>query len=136
MPGPPQLLPVLDVGASIDELGERAPTAVIDASRNPEVADLARVHAIEGIGDVRTTAMRVPIDSNELVLLGVSLTSPVSATFAVAFVLPDHDGFLREVADAGRLVFATTDPTSAATERPLWLAVDIESGALRSQLDP
>ncbi len=46
----PPVIPVIDVGTTIDEDGTRWPTAVIDASDNPEVADLARVHATDGVG--------------------------------------------------------------------------------------
>jgi hypothetical protein len=106
------------------------PTVTIDVSQSPEVADLARVHAIEGIGDVSTHAIR----QDDTVLVGVQLTSPVQATFAVAFSYALHQEFLEEVADAGSLVFATTATESAHEDRPLWLSVDIDGTALRQTL--
>ena len=106
------------------------PTVTIDVSQSPEVADLARVHAIEGIGDVSTHAIR----QDDTVLVGVQLTSPVQATFAVAFSYSLHQEFLNEVADAGSLVFATTATESAHEDRPLWLSVDIDGDALRQTL--
>ena len=106
------------------------PTVTIDVSQSPEVADLARVHAVEGIGDVSTHAIR----QDDTVLVGVQLTSPVQATFAVAFSYELHREFLNEVADAGTLVFATTDTEIAHEERPLWLSVDIDGTALRQTL--
>ena len=106
------------------------PTVTIDVSQSPEVADLARVHAIEGIGDVSTHAIR----QDDTVLVGVQLTSPVQATFAVAFSYSLHQEFLNEVADAGSLVFATTATESAHEDRPLWLSVDIDGTALRQTL--
>ena len=106
------------------------PTVTIDVSQSPEVADLARVHAVEGIGDVSTHAIR----QDDTVLVGVQLTSPVQAMFAVAFGYELHREFLNEVADAGSLVFATTATESAHEDRPLWLSVDIDGTALRQTL--
>ena len=103
------------------------PTVTIDASQSPEVADLARVHAVEGIGDVSTHAIR----QDDSVVVGVQLTSPVQAMFAVAFSFALHRDFLNEVSDAKSLTFATTDTGSAHEEQPLWLSVDIDGDALR-----
>jgi hypothetical protein len=88
------------------------------------------VHAVEGIGDVTTHAIR----QDNTVLVGVQLTSPVQATFAVAFSYELHREFLNEVADVGALVFATTDTETAHEEQPLWLSVDIDGDALRQTL--
>lgn len=124
------LFVALEIGHTL--LGEDVwtPTVTIDVSQSPEVADLARVHAVEGIGDVTTHAIR----QDDTVLVGVQLTSPVQATFAVAFSYELHQEFLNEVADAGSLVFATTDTETAHEKRPLWLSVDIDGDALRQTL--
>jgi hypothetical protein len=106
------------------------PTVTIDVSQSPEVADLARVHAVEGIGDVSTHAIR----QDDAVVVGVQLTSPVQAMFAVAFSYALHRDFLNEVADAEFLIFATTDTGSAHEDRPLWLSVDIDGAALRQTM--
>jgi hypothetical protein len=103
------------------------PTVTIDVSGSPLIADLARVHAVEGIGDVRSHALR----ENDSVLLGVSLTIPVQAMFVVVFSYAVHRQFLEEVAAAGMLLFATTDTRRAHEEKPLWLSVDIDGDALR-----
>ena len=119
-----------EIGRTLLEENVWMPTVTIDVSQSPEVADLARVHAIEGIGDVSTHAIR----QDDTVLVGVQLTSPVQATFAVAFSYSLHQEFLNEVADAGSLVFATTATESAQEDRPLWLSVDIDGTALRQTL--
>ena len=119
-----------EIGRTLLEEDVWMPTVTIDVSQSPEVADLARVHAIEGIGDVSTHAIR----QDDTVLVGVQLTSPVQATFAVAFSYSLHQEFLNEVADAGSLVFATTATESAHEDRPLWLSVDIDGTALRQTL--
>lgn len=106
------------------------PTVTIDVSQSPEIADLARVHAVEGVGDVNTHAIR----QDDAVVIGVRLTTPVEAMFAVAFSYSMHREFLHEVAVAGTLVFATTNTENAHEERPLWLSVFIESAGLRQAL--
>ena len=120
-----------EVGHSLSANEEWLPTVTIDVSQSPAVADLARVHAIEGIGDVRTVAIR----EGDIVIVGVQLTSPVSATFAIVFDYELHRGFLMEVADVGTLVFATTDVVNAHEERPLWLSVFVDGVNLRQALE-
>ena len=124
------LFVALEIGHTLLDENTWMPTVTIDVSKSPEVADLARVHAVEGIGNVSTHAIR----EDDTVLLGVQLTSPVQATFAVAFSYELHRDFLNEVADAGSLVFATTDTETAHEERPLWLSVNIDGSALRQTL--
>ena len=119
-----------EVGRTLLDENTWMPTVTIDVSQSPEVADLARVHAVEGIGDVSTHAIR----QDDTVLLGVQLTSPVQAMFAVVFSYSLHQEFLKEVADAGSLVFATTATELAHEDRPLWLSVDIDGHALRQTL--
>ena len=124
------LFAALEIGHTLLDENTWMPTVTIDVSQSPEVADLARVHAIEGIGNVSTHAIR----QDDTVLVGVQLTIPVQATFAVAFSYELHREFLNEVADAGSLVFATTDTETAHEEQPLWLSVDIDGDALRQTL--
>ena len=119
-----------EIGHTLLDENTWMPTVTFDVSQSPAVADLARVHAVEGIGNVSTHAIR----EDDTVLLGVQLTSPVQATFAVAFSYSLHREFLNEVADAGSLVFATTDTEAAHEERPLWLSVNIDGTALRQTL--
>ena len=119
-----------EIGHTLLDENTWMPTVTFDVSQSPAVADLARVHAVEGIGNVSTHAIR----EDDTVLLGVQLTSPVQATFAVAFSYELHREFLNEVADAGSLVFATTDTEAAHEERPLWLSVNIDGTALRQTL--
>ena len=125
------LFVALEIGHTLLDENTWMPTVTIDVSQSPEVADLARVHAVEGIGNVSTHAIR----EDDTVLIGVQLTIPVHATFAVAFSYELHREFLNEVADAGSLVFATTDTVTAHEEHPLWLSVDIDGAALRQTMN-
>ena len=120
-----------EIGHTLVDENAWMPTVTIDVSQAPEVADLARVHAVEGIGDVSTHAIR----EGDAVVIGVQLTSPVQAVFAVAFSYALHGEFLKEVADAGSLIFATTDAETAHEEHPLWLSVDIDGDALRQTMN-
>ncbi|MEM7287222.1 MAG: hypothetical protein AAF480_12785 [Actinomycetota bacterium] len=131
---PDEQLPVpvfipIDAGRTIDEAGVELPTVVIDAADSPQVADLARVHATEGVGDIRTDAIRV----DDLVLVGVRMTVPVRAAFAIALDALAHRPLLDDVVAAGALVIAHTDPQ--ASERPPWLAVDIDGPALAARIE-
>ena len=120
-----------EIGHTLVDENVWLPTVTIDVSQAPEVADLARVHAVEGIGDVSTHAIR----QDDAIVVGVQLTSPVQAMFAVAFSYALHAEFLKEVADAGSLIFATTDVEAAHEEHPLWLSVDIDGEALRQTMN-
>ena len=129
----PPLLIAQEVGHTIGDDGTTLPTVVIDVSEHPEIADLPRVHAIDGIGDVATAAVK----TGDAVVLGMRLSRPVTAAFAVVFDLALHKEFLLDVAAARSLTFATTIPERAENDRPLWLAVDIDEDALRAVItDP
>lgn len=119
-----------EIGRTLVDENKWMPTVTIDVSQSPEVADLARVHAIEGMGDVSTHAIR----QDDAVVLGVQLTNPVQAIFAVAFSYAQHREFLKDVAEAGALIFATTNVENAIEDQPLWLSVDIDGSALLETL--
>lgn len=119
-----------EIGRTLVDENKWMPTVTIDVSQSPEVADLARVHAVEGIGDVSTHAIR----QDDAVVLGVQLTTPVRAIFAVAFSYAQHREFLKDVAEAGALIFATTNVKNAIEDQPLWLSVDIDGSALLETL--
>jgi hypothetical protein len=120
-----------EIGRTLSDENMWLPTVTIDVSKSPEVADLARVHAIEGIGDVSTHAIR----QDDAIVVGVQLTKPVQAMFAVVFSYSLHAEFLKEVAEAGSLIFATTDVEAAHEEHPLWLSVDVDGDALRQTMN-
>ena len=130
----PPLFAARQVGFGIGDDGAVIPTVGIDVDGHPDVADLARVNAVDGSGDVRTTAQRVVDGRTEILLLGVALTRPVRAAFAVSFELPDHREFLELAGARGQLAIATTDPADVADDPPLWLAVDLDGPALLGAL--
>ena len=132
---------VLDSGTSIDDAGAEMPTVVIDPTGHPEVADLARVHAVEGIGDVATEATLVELGgephterAGHVLVLAIRINVPVRCVFAVAIALPEHRRVVEHAIEAGGLVIATTAPDRAAADRPLWLAIDLDPRQLASLL--
>jgi hypothetical protein len=124
---------VLDAGITFADDGTAYPTVVLDVAGRPDVADLARVHAIEGIGDL-TTSLAV---ADPVVFLTVRLTNPVRASFTIAFSVPEHLEVLEHAALTGNLLLATTTP-SPDGDNPLWLAIDLDGprlAALLARLD-
>jgi hypothetical protein len=75
------------------------------------------------------------IRQDDAIVVGVQLTKPVQAMFAVVFSYSLHAEFLKEVAEAGSLIFATTDVEAAHEEHPLWLSVDVDGDALRQTMN-
>lgn len=130
------ILTVLETGTTVDATGSQLPTVVVDASRHPDVADLARVHAVDGIGDIATEAAAVPTDEAGAwrFFLAVIVNSPVSCAFVLEFALPDDRRVLDEAVSAGQLVIATTPPERASVDQPVWLAIDLDPRALADAL--
>lgn len=133
---------VVDTGTTIDDSGRPWPTAVIDATGHPEITDLARVHAVEGIGDIATEAVLLDLDdaslapgsAEHILALAVVITIPVRMSFIVAFALPAHREALDAAVSEGHLVVATTDPDRAVDDQPLWLAIGIDPPLLADVL--
>ena len=136
---------VVDIGLTLDADGGSWPTAVIDVGPGDEdITDLARVHAAEGIGDIRTEAAALALSAEQvteqathLFVLAIMVTTPVRCTFGISFVLPAQGQVLTEAAEHGHLVIATTPPDEVNVASkdpdgvpPLWLAIDIDADLL------
>ena len=127
-------LQVLDIGRTLGEDDDWYPTVVVDVSDRPDVADLARVHAVEGVGDLTSYVSA----SDGGLLLEVALSHPVECRFAVDLRLPEHLPLIVEAAECGRLLVATTPPGAASPTggevNPAWLALYLDRGLLASAL--
>jgi thiamine biosynthesis lipoprotein len=123
-------LRIVEAGITFDADGDVYPTVVLDVTGRPDVADLARVHDVEGIGDLHTLLEPVPGG----LTLHVRLAHPVRAEFSVAFELPAHRALLDLAAAAGHLLLATTAPSEHGANPP-WLAVDLDGPRLATLLD-
>lgn len=121
---------VVTAGITLGDDGLSYPTAVLDVGGRPEIADLPRVHALEGIGDLATAAVRTDVGVD----LTVSLTHPVRARFSIRFRLPEHRVVLADAAATGTLLLGTTTP-GAPGDQPLWLAVDLDGSRLQAVID-
>ena len=126
---------VVEVGTTEADDGTYYPTVVLDVTGRPEVADLARVHAVEGVGDLSTSASIV----HDTLLLQVRMTSPVRAEFTVPLHCVEHRLLLEDIAQAGCLLLATparTSPEFGIESESLWLAVNVDGDALMALLGP
>ncbi len=121
---------IVAAGVTLGDDGLTYPTVVLDAVDRPDITDLPRVHALEGIGDLTTRAVRTAVGVD----LTVELTRPVSASFTMRFRLPDHRVVLSDAAAIGTLLLATTAPMGDAAN-PAWLAVDLDGPSLRSVVE-
>lgn len=126
--GEPGPVAVVGSGWTVDGDGALHPTVVLDVADRPDVADLPRVHATEGVGDLTTLLQR---DGDD-VLLWVRMTSPVRAAFAMRLSLEDHSAVLDAAALANRLVLATSEPNG--DRGPLWLSIDLDGPRLAELL--
>ncbi len=124
------LIPVVSTGWTMSEIdGElhALPSVALDVAKRPDVEDLARVHATEGIGEIRTLA--TPAGGGN-VRFDVVITSPVQCH--LAFIVDDvHQAVLDEAAKQETLVLATGDPSIVGAT---WLAVNIDGDALQAVL--
>ncbi len=118
-------LPLIETGMTVAG-GQVLPVVLVDASDRPDVADLARVHAVEGVGDVTTYLAPAPGSG---LAVTVSCSTPVRCTFSVVLG-PDERPVLEHAADAGVLVVATSAPDPGGGDNPTWLAVDVDGEAL------
>lgn len=131
-------LRVLDIGRTLGDDEEWYPTVVVDVAGRPDVADLARVHAVEGVGDLASYVTA----SDGGLLLEVALSHPVECRFGIDFRLPEHLPLIVDAAESGRLLVATTPPEDhdaggdpeAAVVHPAWLALYLDRQLLVSAL--
>ncbi|MFM7127585.1 MAG: hypothetical protein ACKOYO_12090 [Actinomycetota bacterium] len=135
---PPDLEPlrIVSAGTTIDTDGVSFPTVVVDVSERPDVGDLARVVAFEGVGDL-TTSGEVGLDPNgrSVIRLVARATSPVAVEFSLVFPMPAYAELLGDAATMGCLVIAaaTGDPPEVDTSD--WLGLDVDALALRRMVD-
>jgi len=134
----------LTLGDEGDGVQRPYPTVVVDASARPDVADLARVHVGEGVGDLATSLVVLslgPLAAPRLVIrLGIACTSPVRCSFALDLDVEEHRAVLEDIASSGLLLIATGDPpatgaSAASGPHPPWLAVTLRGEAVTLALD-
>lgn len=117
------------------------PIAYLDCRRRPDVADLARVHRLEGEGDQVATwtfclAPGVP-GVESLAVLDLRLVRPVRCRFSIAFEMISHAAILNAIVKAEKLIVAHRDPTAAESYREILIGTvgfDVPGDQLRQAL--
>lgn len=129
-------LRIVSAGTTIDTDGVSFPTVVVDASNRPDVRDLVRVVAIDGVGDL-TTAGDVGMDpqGRTVIRLMARATVPVVVEFTMVFPMPAYAELLGDAARMGCLVIAsaTGDPPTIDNEN--WLGLDLDSTSLMKMVN-
>lgn len=129
-------LRIVSAGTTIDTDGVSFPTVVVDASNRPDVRDLVRVVAIDGVGDL-TTAGDVGMDpqGRTVIRLMARATVPVAVEFTMVFPMPAYAELLGDAARMGCLVIAsaTGDPPTIDNEN--WLGLDLDSTSLMKMVN-
>ncbi len=96
--------------------GKPAPIPIlhIDCRRRPDVADLVRLHATEGSGDITTSIDTLLAGRDSLVLIRCAFTSPARCRFTIALHLHKHRAWLETITAAGMVGLAPDgDPVLA-----------------------
>lgn len=95
---------------------------VLDTTNRPDVADLTRVHATEGIGDVRCGLGVYDIGPSDgwLVRLEVSVDHPVHCRFHTVVDWIGHREWLGTIVDGGAVAIGTGDDAGT------WLRLNVD----------
>jgi hypothetical protein len=120
----PAEVPVVSVGwvADPDVEGRLVPAALLDVDERPDVADLPRVHATEGIGDLRCSVSvgDDPSGNGQRLAFIVAVDHPVRCRFALGLGWGSNQEWLRAVSASGCLVLGFGDGTGP------WLSLNID----------
>ena len=112
--------------------GQPLPALVLDARDRPDVADLARVHELEGIGDLRSGLGVFDLGPRRdwLVRFELAVDHPVRCRFHAVLGLDDAAPLLRQAGAAGSIAVGT-EPVDESR----WLAVHVDPDRLAAVLD-
>lgn len=104
---------------------------VLDTTGRPDVTDLARVHASEGIGDVRCGVGVLDIGPPDtwLVRLEVAVDHPVRCRFHAVVDWMGHRAWLAAVVDGASVAMG------AGTGAEYWLRLNVDPDMMRPVLE-
>ena len=121
-------VPIVSIGwvADPDIEGRLLPAALLDASGRPDVADLPRVHSMEGVGDLRCSVSLVGLGEAEGpgITFTVEVDHPVSCHFSLTLGWSSHEEWLRAVAASGSMTLGFGDGSGS------WLSLNIDPDRL------
>lgn len=126
---------LLSVGAIVDPGDDGAerilPALALDATERPDVADLVRVQADEGVGDLRCGVGVWDLGPSQdcLVRLEVAVDHPVRCRFHTVLPWAGHEAWLSSVAAAGAVALDVGDPEGR------WLVLTVDPARLVPLLD-
>jgi hypothetical protein len=111
--------------------GSLVAAMVLDASARPDVADLTRVHALEGVGDLRCGlgVYDVGPPASWLVRLEVAVDHPVHCRFHAVVDWASHRPWLTAVADGGAVAIGTGDDSG------YWLRLNVDAARVGPVLE-
>lgn len=114
---------VMSTGFIVDpDDGATVAAMVLDTTDRPDVADLARVHAAEGVGDVRCGLGVFDLGPPEcwLVRLEVAVDHPVQCRFHTVMDWVGHRQWLASVVDGGSVA------VGAGVDAEHWLRLNVD----------
>lgn len=98
-------LVIRSAGTLLDETGEVYPVVRVDAAHRPALRTMVDVIAAEGVGDLATFAqLCLGEGGRRVVRLSSRLSTPVTESWSIDFVLPGFEDLLRLAVDCGGLV--------------------------------
>jgi hypothetical protein len=109
--------------------GQPVAAVLLEVENRPDVADLARVVALEGPGDLRCGIGVWDLDEPVLVRLEVALDHPVHCRFHLVLGWAEHATWLASVADGGAMAVGTGDGDGS------WLLLNVDGRRLGEVLD-
>jgi len=113
---------VLSMGHVVLDDGLPVPAVLLDTSARPDVADLARVAATEGVGDLRCGLGVWDLGSPEdwLVRIEAVVDHPVRCRFHLCVVWHKSQEWLGDIAANGTVTVGTGDGSGP------WLALNVD----------
>lgn len=123
---------VLSTGFITDpDDGATVAAMVLNTALRPDVADLARVHAVEGIGDVRCGLGVFDLGPADtwLVRLEVIVDHPVHCRFHTVVDWAAHRKWLAAMADGGSVAMG------AGVQAEHWLRLNVDPSLTKPVLD-
>ncbi|MGA0877971.1 MAG: hypothetical protein ACO3SP_02520 [Ilumatobacteraceae bacterium] len=129
-------LRIVSAGTTIDTDGVSFPTVVVDVGERPDVRDLARVVAHDGVGDLSTSGdIGMDPHGRTVIRLVARATVPVEVEFALVFPMPAYAELLGDAARTGCLVVAAAVGDPPQVDSGDWLGLDVDGLALQRMVD-
>lgn len=122
----------MSAGTTIDTDGVSFPTVVVDTTERPDVRDLARVVAQDGVGDLATDGdIGMEPNGRTVIRLTAQASVPVAVEFTLVFPMPAYAELLGDAARMGCLVVAAAIGDPPEVDSGHWLGLDVDGQSLQ-----